>query len=305
MAEKGAWCLFVQILGAAAAISLIAVVLIAKRHKTGIAEGATLSFRDRESLVESIRNGLKAHSSRIIIQFDSNGEYAADIQDIVNGLMKEAMRPTGKAMEGDYLRYQIGGYTVSYGCEDTWSHFKNVIYIEPEYYTTLEAEAKVTAAVRDILSEMRFTENTSDHEKVEAIYGYLYDNVKYDKIHRNNKHYHLNATTYAALIHKNASCQGYCVAMSRLMLEAGVDCKIITGFVRKEGETEFHAWNLVRIDGVYYNLDITWNKQLETQDYYLKCDADFPNHVRDAEFDTEAFRAAYVMAEENYQQIMG
>jgi transglutaminase/protease-like cytokinesis protein 3 len=77
-----------------------------------------------------------------------------------------------------------------------------------------------------------------------------------------------------------ASCQGYAVAVFRLLKELGVECSVVTGTgIDEQGNEEFHAWNRVVIDGEVYNLDATWDAGKEEYDYFLVEDEYFNNHV--------------------------
>jgi len=68
------------------------------------------------------------------------------------------------------------------------------------------------------------------------------------------------STAYGALVEGSASCEGYARAMQLLLDLQGIDCYIVTGeATNSEGKTERHAWNKVRIDGAWYQLDPTWN----------------------------------------------
>ena len=42
-----------------------------------------------------------------------------------------------------------------------------------------------------------------------------------------------------------------------------------------------HAWNMVKIGGYWYNVDVTWDDSRKDRYYYfLKSDLDFPGHRR-------------------------
>ena len=87
----------------------------------------------------------------------------------------------------------------------------------------------------------------------------------------------------------------------RLLKELGADVRIITGSSNVSGETEKHAWNIVRIDGLYYNMDVTLDDQDGNADFFLKTDDYFKDtHIRDAEFTSDEFYQKYPMSEENY-----
>ena len=260
-----------------------------------------LVFNNEEKIVEGIREGLKKHYIKIAISFESRGNYSEHIEEIVKVWMEKALEPTGNPKEGDYLKYQIGNYKIGYKIkENKIGPDIYTIYIEPEYYQTLEQEAQVDEKVEDIIKEFGFDKDTRNVDKIQKIYSYLYNTVKYDIIHKKNDEYHLDSTAYATFIYQNASCQGFSVAFSRLLLEVGIDNRVITGYATDGEISEYHAWNLVELEGKYYNVDITWDKQTETNDFYLKCNDSFSSHKRDDKFMTKAFTSRYIDATSDY-----
>lgn len=93
----------------------------------------------------------------------------------------------------------------------------------------------------------------SDADRVRSINRYLCDTVTYD----------LNAadraTAAGALVDGKCVCEGYAHAFQLLCEAAGIDCVCILGDATSNGETEGHMWNAVRIDGIWYYVDVTWN----------------------------------------------
>lgn len=63
-------------------------------------------------------------------------------------------------------------------------------------------------------------------------------------------------TAYGALVEGTAVCEGYSRAMQYLLLRAGMEATVITGF---DSQNQAHMWNVVRVDGKDYHLDATWN----------------------------------------------
>ena len=64
---------------------------------------------------------------------------------------------------------------------------------------------------------------------------------------------------YGALCLGVAVCEGYAEAAALLLNRAGVETLVITG----DSRGEKHAWNIVKIDGDYYHLDVTWNDPVQ------------------------------------------
>ena len=224
-----------------------------------------------------------------------------DIGILVRELMQYAVSETENPTEGDYISYQYGGYEMTYRYEMKNQVYHYEIEIIPEYYTTLEQEQEVSQKVSEILNSLKFSRNTPEEEKIRKIHDYVCEHVSYDLIHQKNEHYHLKVTAYRALLYGQAVCQGYAVAIYRLLRESGIDVRIVTGMAQKpDGTQEFHAWNLVKIGELWYHLDATWDDETDSLDYFLKCDNTMTAHTRDEAFRTAEFYETYPMAQQDY-----
>ena len=64
-----------------------------------------------------------------------------------------------------------------------------------------------------------------------------------------------SGNAYGALINNKAKCDGISMAMKWVCEEMGIPCIFVTG---KEGTADAgHAWNMVELDGKWYNIDLT------------------------------------------------
>jgi|GEM_PF-867790 len=103
----------------------------------------------------------------------------------------------------------------------------------------------------------------SDLQKEKAIHDYIVLNTKYDYDNYNNHTLQIwDGNPYGILIKGTGVCEGYADTTKLLLDMEGIDCIVVTG--NAIGSTEGHAWNIVKIDGKYYQLDTTWeigNKQ--------------------------------------------
>ena len=91
----------------------------------------------------------------------------------------------------------------------------------------------------------------SDYEKVKYVYDYLIDHTSYDEKAKENQNI---LSTF--LEHKTV-CAGYAKGMQYLLNQIGVPCTYITGFTRPDKRDVSHAWNMVKMDGNYYYMDVT------------------------------------------------
>ena len=271
----------------------------ANEKKYELSEDLKFTFSNADDVITSIREALKRHDVSITINCESKSGHMESIESLVGELVDCALYDSMDPEGGDYIRYQYGGYKLDYTESSMDTGYAYEIVITPEYYTDLSEEEDVDDAIGEALSEIGSLSFLPEYEKVKRVYDYLIENVEYDSVRKNHDGYHKKATAYAALVNKSAVCQGYAVAMYRLLKEVGVDCRVITGTAEYDGVSEYHAWNIVKIGDGYYNLDVTWDKLLETDAYFLKSDEDFGDHTRDEKFDTEEFRESYPMYEES------
>lgn len=84
-----------------------------------------------------------------------------------------------------------------------------------------------------------------------------YDDVVLDEVRRTGDSTNvIPHLAYGPLVEKNGVCDGYAWAFKTLMDEAGIECSCVTGFL-KDDMSLGHMWNLVKIDGQYYHVDVT------------------------------------------------
>ena len=254
---------------------------------------------DQEKLVKIFREKLINRESNIVLYYHCDEEITQEFfSNLVHQLFQKAIKHTGNGKEGDYLKWHCQGWTVkaSISGNSNEGYGLNIFY-DVSYLSSLEQEEKVDEEVSNLLKSLDLS-NKTDYQKVKAIYDYICSNVTYDHDNLNDKSYSLKYTAYAALINKTAVCQGYASLFYRLALDAGVDTRVISG---EAGGP--HAWNIVKLNGKYYNLDSTWDAGRSTYAYFLKNTNDFDDHVRDNDYQSNDFIEEYPMWDESYTEI--
>ena len=109
-----------------------------------------------------------------------------------------------------------------------------------------EIEAEVTGIINSIPTEY------GEYEKIKFIYEYLVNSIAYVEDAPDNQN------IYSALVAKATVCAGYAKANQYLLNRLGIYCAYITGDAVGPNGTEGHAWNIVRCNGNYYYVDVTW-----------------------------------------------
>ena len=261
-------------------------------------------MRDRienvDEIVASIRHGLKNHARTITISFSYGSDIFHELNGVIDAWVEAALAETDDPSEGDYLRCQYGGYTYSSSYVERDSRFVYTVKLTPRYYCYLSQEEQASERANELLQSFGFRARTPELERIRTIYDWICQNVRYDKVHHKNPYYHLGSTAYAALVLKNATCQGYCVSLYRLLREAGIDCRVVTGTASDGEGAELHAWVIAEVDGLWYNLDPTWDAGAEEYRFFLVGEKDFVDHIPGERFAAEKFRAAHPMAEDSY-----
>lgn len=120
-----------------------------------------------------------------------------------------------------------------------------------------------------VLSGARTQGNSFEQEKY--VHDALMEMVQYDKGAA------MNQSAYSALALERSVCSGYARAFQYLMQQLGVPCYYCTGTSGVD-----HAWNIIKLDQTYYNVDVTWDDtEPATYDYFNKSDEEFARtHVR-------------------------
>ena len=195
----------------------------------------------------------------------------------------------------DYLKSQTRSFTAGLSAEVSGDGTEIVAEFSysVSYYSTREQEA----ALSEKLEKDRSTWAVSGTElqKFNAVCDYIMELTTYADGETGDPASH---SCYSAVLKGKAVCQGYAALLYRLLSEQGIDCRIITGTASGEA----HAWNIVKIGGVYYNADLTWEDSCREQGtsvnrYLLKSPEDFDSeHVRDAAYRTESFMKHFPMA---------
>lgn len=142
-------------------------------------------------------------------------------------------------------------YFVNKGYKVTQGAAGSVVSIEVTYSTGYDDDAFKTNT-EDALACI--TDSMSDFQKAAVLHDYLAVNVEYD--YDNLQADNVPAASfnaYGALVNGTAVCEGYALAYKYLLGKVGIESYMVTS------ETMNHAWNMVKLGGKYYHVDVTWD----------------------------------------------
>ena len=130
-----------------------------------------------------------------------------------------------------------------------------------------------------------------DYDKIKYVYEYLIRNNEYVPESENNQN------ILSVVENGQTVCQGYTKAMQLILNKMGIFCTLVNGRAcGQEGvpdseelanaqnvEWGGHVWNIVKCNGMYYNVDVTWG------DAVIKLMSDDGTLSRDVEMNYEFF----------------
>ena len=155
--------------------------------------------------------------------------------------------------------------------------------VKVTYLTTKEQEEYINNELTKIVNSI-ITNDMSDFDKIKTINKYIVDRYAYDDSLVSNN-------VYSALTTGKTICQGYAMTAYKMLNLAGIENKIIIGDL----DGVAHGWNLVKLNGKWYHLDVT-NNDVANNKYFLKND----KALRNDGFTWEA--NDYPICDENYEE---
>ena len=188
-------------------------------------------------------------------------------------------------------RYGYSGYLNS---ENTEIITKIYMYCYADREETALAKQKYDSAADKLIAGI--TSEMPEFERELILHDRLADHIAYedgDRVH----------DAYGALINGKAVCEGYTKAFQYLLQKVGIQSFLATG----KGNGDLHAWNIVRIDGKYYNVDLTWDDQKSDiiYTYFNITDEEIKSlsHILDKE--SEDFAPVCTSTDANYFAVYG
>jgi hypothetical protein len=170
-----------------------------------------------------------------------------------------------------------------------WSNGRLQLKYRKDKATCLSHLEQLNKRVDKIIKEI-IKPGMTDYEKEQAVHDYIITHARYDI--ENYKKGTIPPESYSAygtLVLGTGVCEGYAKSMKLILDRLGVECLLVPG--NSKGQN--HVWNMVRIDGDYYHVDITWNDpvfsdgtDLLIYDYFNLTDSEM---AKDHSWDTKAY----------------
>ncbi len=145
--------------------------------------------------------------------------------------------------------------------DDAWSDYRDTSVgrsandFENGNYGMMDSDKR--ADVKDAIDEFKeeyLTAGMSDFEKEIMIIRWLVENCTYEK----GENWE-NSTAYSCIVNGRAQCSGYADAFLQTAKACGLEARYVYN--------DYHAWNLVKIGGDWYHVDVTWEDPIGSNNY--------------------------------------
>ena len=138
-------------------------------------------------------------------------------------------------------RYTLGDQLVGYTFSGKYIYDENEIN---------RRNTRIESYIADCLSGLPAAGD--DYLRIKYIYEYIINRTSYDINSPDNQN------ICSVMMNGVSVCQGYAKTAQLLLSRAGIPCTLVIGTVRTENLSGPHAWNLVKSNGNWYYMDVTW-----------------------------------------------
>ncbi len=186
----------------------------------------------QKKLYAALFEGVAAHKTTIDVR--SIGANADDLDKAFYAMYYESPQ----------FFWLMGGYSQSYNSS-------SILTVSPMYNQSASQAAKVLpkieAGIEDILEEAAKKESTFEVVK------YLHDSIIDLTTYQRDNGTEYIRTPEGVFLYGKALCEGYAKTFAYLCQSMGIDCFCVGG--KTEGGD--HMWNLIKLDGKWYHMDVT------------------------------------------------
>lgn len=170
---------------------------------------------------------------KIVDEMDKDDYFGIDTPEV----QKKYKDPNGFG----YLSTNAGGANPLF---ETYSDFSGHWYSPEEYEYVLD---RIKTGLKGLNLGGK-----SDREVLKAASYWVANQIEYDSVEG------VQANVYDTLRYGNGVCTSYAVLGSFVYDALGYECQEALGYTNTSNGIEGHMWNLVKLDGKFYELDPTW-----------------------------------------------
>lgn len=168
------------------------------------------------------------------------------------------------------VRYRDHPMNYSWGEKNVHDEYRYRIGITFSYKYTKDEIQSHMSYMSNLAKELQCN---TDYESVKAVHDYLTEHFEWSGDNRDD---------IIGFREGKMDCAGYAMATFALLVNMNIPVRIVEGYVFVDGEKYYNCWNVVELDGKWYNLDVSWddNGEYETRyDWFLRNNEDFIHHI--------------------------
>lgn len=236
--------------------------------------GHVFTAKNKAELKEILIENLQQFDLRMAILYQGNEE---EPDQLFDNLMYDIVQQED-FIAGTLLQFEL--------------HFEKlddaVLFDMHSLFTTNKIEmASINNAKKGILASLDL-QGRSEAEIVESIHTAVINGMEYNF----DEELLTNHSPSGFFLYGKGVCQAYAMAMYILLTEAGIETRYIVGdLIENIGDTQLHAWNLVKVDGVWRHIDATNNdlgnlhEDQVSKDFYMLTDKEIGlTHIWNPEY---------------------
>lgn len=209
--------------------------------------------KNEKAMINNMIQGMRKHESQFVFYYPGIYEDFKRYEEESNAYATFFEK---LAKKDGYVTGIVSGY-----CITMCGNEMQCVTIQFCYLTTKSQERRINKQVKKIVKRIG---KGNRARKAKQAHDYLVQHMTYD-----SKYYN----PYHAFSKGKGICMSYALAYQRLLQEMKIPCIYVKG--------KNHAWNMVKIEGYWYNVDVTWDDNRNRRyRYFLKADVDFPGHKR-------------------------
>lgn len=235
-----------------------------------------ISYRRSQSEIDAIRyvTGRKELQEAFAAVLDNTGSYAA-VKIVSSTITEEEVKnAVCKAYESNPAGCVVmPEVTVRMHPQ---SGVQRIIEVELKYGRELSELQEMRSVLRDRIDEISksISQEKNAASALEACNllarRCTYDPTGFMRSDDTEQERGLGSTAYGAIVEGNADSLGIALAYAALCRAVGIECLVVNGSMDEED----HSWNIIKIEGRYYHVDVSaWSSSSSTGDSFMKSDS--------------------------------
>lgn len=177
----------------------------------------------------------------------------------------EVPRIDGAELSTIFHQLRLDCPEIFYASTFQYSYYQdsNMVKMKPLYLFEKNKIKDHQNAMKSRVQKLaRVAQDKSDMEKEKYIHDFICDNVTYDKLKKQYSHEIIGPLGQGVGV-----CEGIAKSVKILCDNLGIPCIVVISENNPEKNIKYrHAWNVVKIDGIWYHLDATFDNSLSKEE---------------------------------------